>query len=123
MILARVRKPFLSKGQLVKAGAFIRVAHTHLQALGDHVEAIIDQSANLSHASLTSCVGQTIAEIDRAGRPWSGFHSSLSPGERQRLRELEGRIDEAILALDLGTLMQALNEYRDQMADLRMRLH
>ena len=57
-------------------------------------------------------IGETLAEIDRQGRPWTGWRKSLTQEQRQRLKALEQEIDRAALAEDRRRLESALEAYR-----------
>lgn len=56
-------------------------------------------------------IGETLAEIDRAGRPWTGWRRSLTDEQKKRLKDLEREIDQACLAGDRDGLTEALNQY------------
>jgi hypothetical protein len=60
---------------------------------------------------LEKLIGETLAEIDRAGRPWSSWRKSLTPEQRQSVREAEQGIDSTFAALDRQGLMSALDNY------------
>lgn len=62
---------------------------------------------------LFNLLGREMEEIDRAGRPWTGFYKSLSLEQRQTLKEINRRIDDTYEALDRDGLMAALVEYRE----------
>lgn len=59
-------------------------------------------------------IGETIAEIDRRGRPWTGWRKSLTPEQRDRLRDLEADIDRAALAGDRRRLERALVNFKTE---------
>ena len=67
-------------------------------------------------------IGETLAEIDRQGRPWTGWRKSLTDDQRQRLKTLEAEIDKAALTGDRQRLETALEAYRDFVLPSRRRM-
>ena len=66
-----------------------------------------------TQTDLQRLVGETLQAVDREGRPWPArFLSSLPATDRDRLRELESSIDEAVLSCDGAALPTLLNEWR-----------
>jgi len=59
-------------------------------------------------------IGETLLEIDRRGRPWTGWRKSRTPEQLVRLKALESEIDLAALAGDRRRLERALASYRDE---------
>ena len=59
-------------------------------------------------------IGETLMEIDRRGRPWTGWRKSLTQKQRDRLKALESEIDLACLAGDRRRLTAALTAYKDE---------
>ena len=68
---------------------------------------------NATQADLQRLVGEALMDIDREGRPWPArFLSSLPATDRDRLRQLEGDIDAAVINGDAMALPGLLNEWR-----------
>ena len=61
---------------------------------------------------LFTLIGETLAEIDRAGRPWTGWRKSLTQEQWDRLKALECEIDTACLADDRAGVLAGLERYR-----------
>jgi hypothetical protein len=71
------------------------------------------QKVDATHADLQKLVGEALMDVDRAGRPWPArFLSSLPVTDRDRLRQLEGDIDAAVINGDGAALPGLLNEWR-----------
>jgi hypothetical protein len=65
-----------------------------------------------AHPNLHRLIGETLAEIDRAGRPWTGWRKSLTAEHRQTLKAAEAEIDRACLADDRAGVLAGLAQYR-----------
>lgn len=61
---------------------------------------------------LYALIGQALAEIERAGHPWTGWRRSLTDEQRRSLQALEAKIDEATLAGNWQQLESVLEAYR-----------
>lgn len=61
---------------------------------------------------LFTLIGETLAEIDGAGRPWTGWRQSLTAEHCRRLKEAERDIDRACLANDRAGVVAGLEKYR-----------
>ncbi|MFC1779505.1 hypothetical protein ACFLZU_04115 [Thermodesulfobacteriota bacterium] len=71
------------------------------------------QKEDATQSDLQRLVGETLQAVDREGRPWPArFLSSLPATDRDRLRQLERDIDEAVLSGDAPALTGLLNEWR-----------
>lgn len=61
---------------------------------------------------LFTLIGETLAEIDRRGRPWTGWRQSLTTEHKRMLKEVEAEIDRAALADDRAAAVAGLERYR-----------
>lgn len=58
-------------------------------------------------------IGETLAEIDAAGRPWDGWLQSLTREQRRELVEIEHWIEDCNNAHNWPGTVEALDNYRD----------
>lgn len=65
-----------------------------------------------AHPDLFTLIGEALAEIDRAGRPWTGWRKSLTAEHCRMLKEAEAEIDRACLAADRAGVLAGLEQYR-----------
>lgn len=65
-----------------------------------------------AHPDLFALVGEALAEIDRAGRPWTGWRRSLTAEHCRMLKEAKTRIDRAVLVGDRAGVLAGLAQYR-----------
>ena len=61
---------------------------------------------------LFNLIRSAFKQIDLAGRPWTDWRKTLTPEKRQRLKEVEQRIDSTFATFDRPGLLAALEEYR-----------
>lgn len=115
----RVVKAFLHRGETIQPGTIMAVPDHALEVLGDFAEVVTVSPAELlmqqdaTLADLQKIVGEALMDVDRAGRPWPArFLSSLPATDRDRLRQLEGDIDAAVINGDGAALPTLLNEWR-----------
>lgn len=64
--------------------------------------------------TLHRLIGETLAEINATKPDWTGWRRSLTPEQRDRLRDLEAEIDAAALAGDRRRLERALENYKTE---------
>lgn len=76
-------------------------------------EGILKTDEPATPGDLHRLIGETLAEIDRRGRPWTGWRKSLTEEQRETLLAIEKEIDAATLEGDRQRLMTALEAYRD----------
>lgn len=62
---------------------------------------------------LFTLIGETLAEIDRAGRPWTGWRRSLTAEHCRSLKEAERDIDRAVLVGDRAAAVAGLERYKE----------
>jgi len=106
MITAKVLRTFISNGQPVPAGSIIRIPADALPSLAGLVEVI----------DARQVITDTIAEIDRAGRPWPlDFYASLPTAALERLTELMQAVEAAALAEDVAATAERLAAYRAEL--------
>lgn len=68
---------------------------------------------NAEPPDLQRMVGEALAEVDRLGRPWPArFLVDMPVEDRDQLRELEKRIDAAVISGDAVRLAGLLDEWR-----------
>lgn len=113
MVTVKVLRPFRRRGEIVAPGSIIDVPADVLPQLGELVEVL----------PIHHLVGRRLTEINRQGRPWTGFHGALTAADRQQLRDAEAAVDAAALAGDYEATAAALDIYGNLLAELRRRLH
>lgn len=103
-MLAEILEPIKTKNGTLETGQLVDLSEAAIKRLAGKVRVI----------DLHRLVGQTLAEVDRIGRPWPArFLANLPAEDRQRLRELERDIDVAVLNGNAGVLIDSLNEWRE----------
>ena len=61
-------------------------------------------------------IGETIADIDRAGRPWPrDYYASLPTAVLERLKTLMHNVEAAALADDINATAEGLAKYRAEL--------
>jgi hypothetical protein len=73
---------------------------------------ILKNNEAATPAKLFNLICETLAEIDRTGRPWDGWRESLTEEQRRRIKHVEREIDRACLAGDHAGLVAAIETYR-----------
>jgi hypothetical protein len=103
-MLAEILEPIKTKNGTLETGQLVDLSEAAIKRLAGKVRVI----------DLHRLVGQTLAEVDRIGRPWPArFLANLPAEDRQRLRELERDIDVAVLSGHKNTLTGFLEEWRE----------
>ncbi len=105
-----VARPFKRRGELLTPGQSIEVPADVAPKLLS--EGYITPDTPATADELFLMIGRTLGEIDRQGRPWSGWRRTLTEPQKQALRAVETRIDTCCLSLDRAGLLAALDEYR-----------
>lgn len=109
----RATTTFRTRSGVVPAGHIFDIPPDLLPKLGGLVEPL----------DVFKMIGEALAEIDRQGRPWTGFHGALTAADRRALRDAEAAVDAAALAGDYDGMTLALDSYKTLLAELRRRLH
>lgn len=97
--------------RIIQPGEVIEIDGPLLERLAGRVR-VIEGSPTAS--DLHRLIGEALAEIDAAGRPWTGWRKNLTPEAREHLLRIEAQIDAACLASDLRGVVAALAEYRNK---------
>jgi len=107
-VRARVVEDLTTARGVILAGQIIEIEDILFVRLRGKIEPI----SKTLEAELYQLIGETLREIDRKGRPWTGWRSKLSSEERQHLQKMENQIDDRYVSLDREGLLVALTEYR-----------
>lgn len=102
----RVISAITSVRGVIPAGAIIDVQESLLSRLFGKVELLP------TSAELEQLIGEKLAKIDQAGKPWTGWRQSLPPEHHRQLIDIENRIDSTCCKLDRHGLLEALQDYR-----------
>lgn len=89
--------------------------HCHPPAQGAEKVATIKPTAT-TEEGLMQLVRDTYAELDKL-RDWTGYRAAMTEEQRQRVTEVEARIDLTYGALDREGLAAALADYRETLTD------
>lgn len=73
-----------------------------------------EKKLEVDPGDLHRMIDRTLLEIDQARPDWTGWRRSLTPEQRDRMRDLEAEIDLAALAGDRRRLERALASYQDE---------
>jgi hypothetical protein len=104
---AIVVKEFTRRGEIQKVGAVIEIPIDAILKLAGFVEV----APAATEESLMQMVRDASADLD-ALRDWTDWRKALTPDRRQRLKEIESRIDSTYAELDRPGLSAALTEFR-----------
>ncbi len=106
-MLCEVLEEIPTRRGTLRPGEKIDIPDAVAQKLGGKVRLVDDATPALHHL-----IGETLAEIDRRGRPWTGWRKSLTAEHQQALKAVEAEIDRACLAADRAGVLAGLEQYR-----------
>ena len=118
MLKVRVIKPFKRRGEIIPLDSIIEIPDEILTKLIGFVEVLPCEDSG--YPDLPRVLGERLASIDRAGRPWAqNFFDRISRSDHDKEKALVRRIDAAVLVSDRESLETLILEWRDFLLDRR----
>lgn len=118
MPTVKVIKSFKRRGEIILPGRIIEVPEAMIPALTGFIEIIPRHRKD--QPGIIEWLAEALAEIDRAGRPWPlNFLARMSQEDRDRINDLERRMDDAAMAGDEVSVKTLVVEWREFLLDRR----
>jgi hypothetical protein len=106
--------PKLPKGQKRPDSVLPKPPKAHFDSFDSGPCRRFQKNDEADPGTLHRLIDEALHEIDQVRPDWTGWRRSLTPEQRDRLRDLEAEIDLAALAGDRRRLERALASYQDE---------